>query len=61
MQKPKGGKMNEIIATPKVSVGFRIALPEEVRTGIDAKIGDKVAIVRNDAGEYVIKNRAAGA
>lgn len=49
--------MNEIIATPKISVGYRIALPEEVRIGIAARIGDRVAIVRNNDGEYIIMNR----
>jgi len=46
--------MTELLAHPKISVGYRIALTEDVCRHLKVKIGDKVQIIRNDDGSILI-------
>lgn len=47
--------MSEIIVTPKISVGWRIVLSEDLCKEMDVKIGDKILIVRRNDGEIVLR------
>ncbi|MDD4222539.1 MAG: hypothetical protein PHF83_05335 [Candidatus Methanomethylophilus sp.] len=47
--------MAEIIVTPKISVGWRIALTKDFCKEMGVEIGDKILIVRRNDGEIVLR------
>jgi bifunctional DNA-binding transcriptional regulator/antitoxin component of YhaV-PrlF toxin-antitoxin module len=47
--------MAEIIVTPKISVGWRIALTKDFCDKMGVEIGDKILIVRRNDGEIVLR------
>jgi|GEM_PF-3170610 len=51
--------MNELISDPKISIGRRIVLTEDVCRHMNVDVGDRVFLIRNDAGEIVIKPKLA--
>lgn len=47
--------MAKLIVNPKISIGWRIALTEDLCKQMNVSIGDKIYIVRRDDGEIVLR------
>jgi bifunctional DNA-binding transcriptional regulator/antitoxin component of YhaV-PrlF toxin-antitoxin module len=51
--------MAEILVTPKISEGWRIALTKELCDQMKLNVGERILIIRRDDGEIVLcKNEA---
>lgn len=51
--------MTEILLIAKVCVGWRICLTKDLCETIKIDIGDRVAITKNDEGEFIIRSNKA--
>lgn len=51
--------MSEIISAPRVSVGWRICIGEDLCRQMNVSVGDKVVVIRNDEGDIVIRPNKA--